>query len=404
MAFRYDTNKIKFDSTLTPEGFIQTDGVVTRVGVFRYDHPDGSTTYEARHWKDVWESDSIATMRMLPVVDTHRGGMVTPENIKQRKVGHVGENILPDGSLVIAPIRIDSADGIKAVENGRDQLSLGYACDVIEESGDIDGVAYDHRQINIRYNHLAIVDSARAGEDAKLRLDSLDAIQSSETKRDAMKKIRLDQLAEKAGIKRKYDAAEYEVDAYVSLMIEDLMIRFDESDAARKAAEGKVDGLTTDLVTANRRADSLQGKLDTATEGETEDEKKASKDKMDAAVKERVRIITAATPHVDEATRLKFDGMSDREIMATTAKILAPKFDDTGKSDDYVLSRFDSLIEAKLDSTVGGQREQMGNRGTSTEVRADAKPIEQLKVERKAKMDAMPSEWRKEKLSQRTGR
>ena len=42
-------------------------------------------------------------------------------------------------------------------------MSLGYNLDLIEEPGEWNGEKYDAIQTNIRINHLAIVDKARAG-------------------------------------------------------------------------------------------------------------------------------------------------------------------------------------------------------------------------------------------------
>ncbi len=398
MAKRYDRLQLKFDATkVTSEGFLQTDGGVARVGVLVYKHEDGSETREAVHWRDLWDAKSIDTLRMLPVVNTHDGGMVTPENIKKRKIGHLGENARPDGDMVVVPIRIDSIDGLDAVDSGVVELSLGYECDVVEESGEIDGEAYDHRQVNRRYNHLALVPSARAGHDARLRFDGAVQINDHQTESRGnlmKKKIKFDAATLKAvPTLAKYDGADYEVDAYISLMIEDLVISFGDTSARMDAAEAKVAGGVEALRLANKRADEAEGKLATANETVTALKADAGdKTKIDAAVKDRVAIILSAEPHVDAETFKKFDGMTNREIMVAAAKTISPKFDDAGKSDDYVRSRFDSLVEAQGEIALGSQREVAhGGR----EDAAPAKSIEQLKAERASKLDSMRTDWRK---------
>ena len=75
---------------------------------------------------------------------------------------------------------ITRKDAIEAVLNGKQALSMGYTCDLemAEPNATWCGIEYDFIQRNIRYNHCAIVDSARAGDNAKieLRADSEDAV------------------------------------------------------------------------------------------------------------------------------------------------------------------------------------------------------------------------------------
>jgi hypothetical protein len=75
-------------------------------------------------------------------------------------------------------LNLQKKDGIDAViAKGMRELSCGYDCDVTDESGtwindEGESLTYDKRQRNIRYNHLAIVDFARAGRNARVRFDS----------------------------------------------------------------------------------------------------------------------------------------------------------------------------------------------------------------------------------------
>jgi len=107
-------------------------------------------------------------MRMVPVTNGHPPELfVDVNNAKQLSIGHLGENIQPDGKFVIAPLLITTRDGVDAVGAGRIEWSCGYELDLIKEEGIWNGVEpYDSRQTNIIYNHLALVDEARAGHEA----------------------------------------------------------------------------------------------------------------------------------------------------------------------------------------------------------------------------------------------
>jgi hypothetical protein len=63
------------------------------------------------------------------------------------------------------PSTINNADAIEDVLNGKRALSMGYECEIEKapEGATWLGMAYDSIQRNIRYNHCAIVDAARAG-------------------------------------------------------------------------------------------------------------------------------------------------------------------------------------------------------------------------------------------------
>lgn len=281
------------------------------------------------------------------------------------------------------------------MEDGRVQLSLGYECDVVEEVGELDGEAYDHRQINRRYNHLAIVDEARAGEEAQIRMDSVDAVQITETPAlrsdDMKKKIKLDAIP---GIPELHtDSAEYEVDACISIYLEDLRIAFLDAMSGRMDAVERVSALKLKLDAAVTDKDKSDAARDTAVEALTA-AKVDEKSKLDAAVRERVTVILAAEPHVDSATFKKFDTMTTREIQVAAVKGINPKFDDAGKSDDYVASRFDSTIETVGEQAVGHQRHQMTPHSDAAPVREDARDIQTIRADAKKTQSSLREDTR----------
>lgn len=194
------------------------------------------------------------------------------------------------------------------------------------------------------------------------------------------KKIKLDAVA---GIPALHtDQAEYEVDACISIYLEDLRIAFLD------AQSGRMDALTR-LAAANERADAsviakdkADGERDTAVEALAA-EKVDAKAKLDSAARERVAIILAAEPHVDAATFKNFDSMTNREIQVAAVKAISPKFDDTGKSDDYVTSRFDSSIEGIGSVAVGEQRKQFVKLDNAPAAHEDTRDITVIRADAK---------------------
>lgn len=178
-VIRYDRQDYKVKTYKDADGFLRTDAIVTRTGVFKYHNADGSVRLELRHPREVFKADSLDTLKMVPLVNGHpKERIVTSENAKEYQIGMTGENVRPDGTCVRVPLVITDGKTIEMAEKrGRNKLSCGYETDLVHQDGVFEGEPYTHIQTNIRYNHLALVDVARAGDITQIKLDSGDAIQ-----------------------------------------------------------------------------------------------------------------------------------------------------------------------------------------------------------------------------------
>lgn len=173
----------------TPQGFLKLPGFATRIGVFPYKDANGQVRRELRHPDDVFDPESLATLRFAPVTLEHPPVMLTPENVNEYRVGTVTDRVEVNRDLVDVDLIVQDAAAIDAVENkGVRELSSGYLADLIPEQGIYNGAEYDYRQKNIKHNHLAIVKRGRGGPEVRLRLDSADAvIQDEEVETPASK-------------------------------------------------------------------------------------------------------------------------------------------------------------------------------------------------------------------------
>lgn len=154
----------------TPEGFLIDHPIVTSVGVFEYTNPDGSVRKELRLPEHVFDEKSLATYEGKPVIITHEAGRVSKDNVGDEIVGTILSKGEPDGDNVRAKIVIHDIDAVK--QSGLRELSLGYDLVLDETPGEWNGQSYDAIQTEIVINHLAIVREARAGEQARLNIDS----------------------------------------------------------------------------------------------------------------------------------------------------------------------------------------------------------------------------------------
>lgn len=311
--FRIDRSSFKLSKT--PEGFLTGDAIVTRTGVFTYMNADGSVRNELRHPEDVFNADSLATLKLKPVTDDHPPELVNADNASRYSIGTTGESIITDESNVAITFTVQRNDAIKKIKNGKKELSLGYSLDLVEETGVWDGVPYTHRQKNIRYNHLAIVQQARAGRMAKINMDGV-AVQLHLDERED------ENMTEKDMQTVNLDGLTYRADAEVAKAYEKAVLSEKQARNDAEALQGQVDELKAQLEAVK------------ATHND---------EAMAKAVAERVALLESAKRIVN------VDGlqaMSDRGIKETVLKAKYEAINLDGKSDDYVNARYDALIES----------------------------------------------------------
>jgi len=117
----------------------------------------------------VRDAKSLSSFSHAPVTIDHPAEMVTADNWKKLAVGEVSTEAAWDGNRIRLPLILKDSAAIQAVEGGKRELSAGYTCDLLWEAGNTSsGEAYDARQVNIRANHVAIVDRGRAGTECRI--------------------------------------------------------------------------------------------------------------------------------------------------------------------------------------------------------------------------------------------
>ena len=162
----------------TQQGFLEVDATITKTGIFEYRRADGTMRRELRLAEDVFAPGSMATLRYAPVTDMHKGGMVNPGNVKDLQIGMTVGDARRHGGKLKSELLIQDQQAIANVMSGqRREISAGYTCRCDETPGTHQGKKYDAIQRQIIFNHVAIGprDWARAGNDAQIHLDGLDA-------------------------------------------------------------------------------------------------------------------------------------------------------------------------------------------------------------------------------------
>lgn len=345
---RYDRGSVRGDAKITDEGYIRANAIVTRTGVFNYKNTDGSVRRELRHPDDVWNEDSISSMEMIPVTNGHpQERLVTAENSKRLAIGYTGETIKKDGNFILANFVVTDIQGVEEVtKNNRKELSLGYTVDLIEEKGVFDGEEYDARQKNIRYNHLAIVDKARAGSEARIALDAEDAFEIiNEGKKMTKKRIKID--AEEMMV-------EESTAAHWEKLIKD-----------RSNLEDELARVKSELEKVNEELDGVEGERDSWREKASmmKEQEVMSYDSADfkRAVSKRMSLIKVAESTLPSLEHSKLDSMSDIEIKKAVIGVQRKSIKLDGKSEIYVEAMFDTILDdreqtqVKLDNVTFGE-------------------------------------------------
>lgn len=159
-------------ANFTEEGYLVDRPILTTTGIFEYTNPDGSTRRELRLPDEVFDEESLKSYKGKPIVITHDAGLITKNNVGEEQIGTILSDGYKDRDSVRAEIVIHDTNEMK--RSGLKELSLGYNLELDETPGIWNGEKYDAIQRDIRINHLALVREARAGDNARLNIDSRD--------------------------------------------------------------------------------------------------------------------------------------------------------------------------------------------------------------------------------------
>ena len=334
----------------TDEGYLTGEAPVARVGIYHYVLEDGSIRAELVNEDTLFKPDSMKTLHMKPITDTH-----PPERsldsitVKRRKVGFTGENVRKEDDFLITTLSITDSDAIENIDNGRKELSPGYKCDLLLVSGTFDypghsqhGEKYDGIQLNRRYNHLATCDKARGGSELKLNLDSkivehCDGFEVNSFNKDGVqfnKKRKVDKMPQMNIDGIDYEAAQQVINhsRKETKRANDAEVRADGSEKQSKdlkikldKAEGERDGLKIKVVDL--------GKVDHS-------------DVINKGVVERISLLKVASVVLDDEGKKALDTMKNDEIKLAVIKAKSPDVNLDGKSEDYISARFDTITES----------------------------------------------------------
>lgn len=387
---RFDRVEQLKPPTKLDNGFLRVEGRIARVGIQEYRDAKGGIRRELRLPEEVFNEDSLNSFRLLPITNDHPPVMLTADNATKYAVGALGEP-RKDGDYITSEMLLHDSKAIADALAGKNQLSNGYTAeldDTQDEAITKKWGKYDAIQRGIRGNHCALVSMARAGVEARLRLDGTDAecasfavpnesmlvSTQSPTEEiqpmphslviDGMKfetadanaqaqhdryvdRIRKDAERATADVQAKFDALAKEMaDAKAALSAlqakHDTLTEKQKADADKMvkcdecSGKGKIDG--------NGECKNCEGKGEYAAKTDTAEKRKDSLGRIIArGVKSRAALVVIARKHLGENEKL--DDLDDIEIKRRVVKKLNPAANLDGKDEIYVQARFDGCLE-----------------------------------------------------------
>ena len=360
----------------TTEGFLKGRAIVTSIGVFTYARKDGTIQRELRLPEEVFSLETLNSMKLKPVTLNHPSELVTSDNADKLQVGSLGDNPswtkewhdrswteVTDGINCAIDMVVTKKDAIEAVLNGKQALSMGYTCDLEQAQPGATwcGIEYDFIQRNIRYNHCAIVDSARAGDNAKieLRKDSEDAVLEdivikSDGGLNMLKKINLDGID--------YEAEESVIKAYNAEKTRADKAEKERDDACgeKKTMDKKVADMEKKVTEFEKRISELEAERDSAKEKADSLEKELEEAKTDSADPKRLdEAVKAKMELLHNAERANVEvkeDMNDVDIKKAIVASQFPKANFDGKDEIYIQARYDAAVEMLCEKNDGETR------------------------------------------------
>lgn len=339
---RFDSGRLDQFQRTAAGGF-KIPATIARTGIQIYTAPDGTKVREYRSPEEVFSVDSLASLADAPVTIGHpkANGIniaVTPLNRQRLAHGHVRgqapDKVKVDGDAhdwVSTDLLVTAADAQSGIESGElCETSGGYMCDHDETPGtDPEGNAYDRKQIKIRYNHIALLGKgrARAGENAKLRLDGDQELIEPEP---AIARHNLEKVKT---MKVTVDGIEYESGS--------------ESHVA--ALKKLLADSTEKLETANTEAGANAVKLDELEKSLAKATEASSSSKIDERVTETLEFRAKASTLLSD--EYDFTGKTEHQVRVDA---IDEKYKD--RPEEFVKAAF----EMKLDSIEKPEDEKAG--------------------------------------------
>jgi hypothetical protein len=309
---------------------------ISKSGIFQYLGKSISPELEPERIYNVWRPveelnnpETIESFKLTPWISEHvmlGEGFTPAENVGVQ--GVTGETVEFVGDTLYSKLKLFGEDLKKLIKAGLNELSLGFRCQWIIQSGIFEGKPYDVIQRQIRGNHLASVDNARMGSDVRVAMDrAIFALDSIDFKLKPNGEIMDPKELAKA----------------IALALSPIQIAMDEMSKDMKDSDIKMDAMSEKMENMQFKAEDMEltheqmmaaiKAYDMHEEGMDEDMVKDTYDKMMKAKDEHAGAMDSAIKAMQaEIKVLKSTAMDGNAVM----KAFAEKQDLAAKASQIV--------------------------------------------------------------------
>jgi hypothetical protein len=334
------TDAVLFDGAstrVTKDGYVVGRAKIARAGVQAYGgasvgRDDLAIVRIYRPEEEVFTDAAMASLAHRPITLDHPDDFVSARNWKDLAVGNTGGRVVRDGDFVALDLALMDQAAIEAVQSGKRQLSVGYSCTLDCTAGTTPGgEAYDAVQRNIRGNHLALVDVARAGPECRI------------------------------GDRQPSVADGPPLGALADEIIDQLASRLAEAECRLADARKALDVKAGELAALTRtHADELAARDARLADAESH---------LDARIEERQAVIAAAQIIVDPPPVTK--GRSIAEIRRACVAAALGDAAVKDRSEDYILASFEVLAASAQAKSQHHSQNHSQNRSLAHAVQMD---------------------------------
>jgi len=369
--------------TKNADGTLSAQSIITSIGVFPYRRPSGKIEYEFRPPEEVSKLDFLDTLKNMPILVGHyvdADGQLTKDQAKldSLTVGRTTDNIICDNVYVSAGINITRQDGIDAVNKGIRSLSVGYNCELLDQSGVWGGIPYTKVQTNLRAQHTSLVPVGRQGDQAVIRMDEADAelVTDATVVAENKEPIRGNEMADNMKTV-KIDTVDYQCEAPVAVELNSVKVKLDSTQKDLDATIAAKSALEAERDSLKERLDSVDAKV-----------KELELSRVDEAM--IAKRVTDRVTLIDLAKKAKVEVKADASDMDIKKDIVMKVYANAkldGKDEAYINARFDCACEDMEKSAVAQADASVRAAGAVTTVNTDSADKEA--VAKKAYIDRL---------------
>ncbi len=145
----------------------------------------------------ITDPEAISSFQIVPLIDEHDllSGFEDDEDVmspEDKGIDGVMSNVVYRKPWLLADLKVFTRRMQRAIDSGKVELSLGYTCDFVVKSGTFEGQPFEVMQINLRGNHIALVEAARVEGarvlDSKIAFDCLSFVRTKPNGNETMKR------------------------------------------------------------------------------------------------------------------------------------------------------------------------------------------------------------------------